>query len=208
MAGKTKTYALPEKSTLTQHARERLAQRTKMKEADLIAQLDTMRNVQGKRLKSEYEDHHKIHRAVWSAADQEFIFVVQDIITGDVLTILTRSMYEVSNRDFASQTRLQRMANKLVYAGIAPKRFWKPTDSGKECRPHVYAIFQDGKRKALGTYSEVAKTPDVLQVCKGGAFWTWVAQRVEQRYPSMMDEISSVHAMLPGADAREVVYAG
>lgn len=188
------------KATLTAHAAQRLAERFRITADELLLLLNTKH---GRKI-GRSRDPWIAHRLLWSHVDEALLLAIQDVADGGVVTVLTFEMYRNHYEQNLTDSRIQKVINKMVHAGLAPKRLWKPGYADDQVL--VFAqLDDDPKPLSLGAWRGEVRSADVTLLGGDRRFWTWVAERVAEK-GNMVDRIQAVHARFCSGDAHDIAY--
>ena len=156
------------KSTFTNHAKERLSERLKITEEEIL-ELLTIKGC-GRRIGCSRKKTHLTHRLLWSEVDENHFILIQDVTNGAILTVLTIDMYK---RDYSmnlTAKRLQKAINVIKH--INSKR------NISEKRPKICTIFidNDGRHtiKNIGKWKEIVPKDKIQLLGSNQDFWEWV----------------------------------
>lgn len=201
MSGRIRSHNLAP-AVLSEHALARLGERFRMEPATLIRALDSLKS---RRLGVSC-DTRIAHFLMWSPADGEHAVAIQNVITGQVLTVLTVAMYANTYPARLRGNALQKTINQLVYAGEAPTSEWRFIPCASE-RVQVY-VRQFGKARAsfIGNWRGEVASALLAHLGALPGFIPWVAQQVEARALDF-DAIIGISAKFPGGDLQEVPIA-
>lgn len=187
-------------AVLSKHATERIIERFNATPEQLTA---LMNAGLGKRIGSS-RSTNLIHRLLWSPKDNCLLVAIQEVISATVLTVLTLEMYK---RDYAvnlSENRIRHVINQMVHAGHIPRDMWKPGDTHESVTVHAY-LTDVSTVVSLGGWTGQVMSPDLEQLGKDIAFWTWVAQRLEEKKHAL-EKLIRVEARFVGGQNCEVPF--
>lgn len=185
---------------LSSHARERIQERFKISEHEL---LDLLNAGIGKKVGKSARSN-LVHRLVWSHIDRSILVAIQDVVSGIVLTVLPVDMYRREYASNLTEQRLRHVMNQMVHAGYAPPDIWSPGD--KEENVTVYATMSNSiTRVALGRWRGEVTTVDLSALGRSALFWTWVAEETLTRGLTI-DQIESISAKFSGGDHQQIPY--
>lgn len=187
---------------MTRHALSRLEERTRLdaKEIEAIFQGNFFVKVGACRKPGK---HHLVHRMFFSPVDGAFFVAIQDLVDGEVITVLTLEQYKNHYAITSMRTAL-REVNRMVLEGFAPSSCWQKRSKGE--RVMVYADFGTNIRQAsLGAFRTAVTGPQLDQLGNLPKFWGWVAKRC-QALQLPLDCIHTVTARLPYGDAQEIHF--
>lgn len=183
----------------SKHAKERIAQRLKISPEKLAT---LMKAGFGKKIGQASDASNLIHRLLWSPEDAGLLVVIQDLVTGTVLTVLTLEMYKRDFADNLSEKRVRHVTNQMVHAGHIPDSFWVAGDPQEQVTVHVHLVDQQ-HAIALGRWPEPVHSPDLTHLGKSPAFWTWVAHGIRARHHDV-EKVVRVEARFAGGQNCEV----
>lgn len=187
---------------MTFHASERLAARSCLDAASLVDLLDRglARRVSVSKARS-----HLAHRLYWSPRDQDYFVAVQDIVTGNVVTILTARMFDTKYPGILTAKQYDKVVNKSVLAGLACRSHWRATVPTRGyvsarllCDTHVV-------ERTLGRWQAALPAPHVAAVGAMDKFWKWVGARISA-LGLPLDSVETVRLRLPYGDGAPVPY--
>jgi hypothetical protein len=185
---------------LSKHATERIIERFNVSPKKLTA---LMNDGLGKRIGASRASN-LIHRLLWIPEDNCLLVAIQEIVSGTVLTVLTLDMYK---RDYAgnlSENRVRHVINQMVHARHIPDAMWQPGDNQEYVTIHAY-LAEKSIAVALGRWTGHVNSPDLGHLGKSLEFWTWVAQRLEDKQHAV-DSLLRVEARFTGGQNWEVKY--
>lgn len=160
----------------SRHAIERIKERFVIAPDAL---LEILKSGKGKRIGISARTN-LIHRLLWSHFDGQLLVVIQDVVDGGVLTVLTRRQYELSYPENISVQRTRHVVNQMAHAGLAPKEMWEPGD--KEEFVTVYGAFNTENRvRALGRWKGSVESIELARLGKCRLFWEWVGNEIVER---------------------------
>lgn len=110
-------------SRLSVHAAQRLAERTHIREPDLLGLLDGEKSVPV----GIEERTNRLHRLVYSVNDEECFVAVQDMGNGEVITVLTLEYHE--NLAWKISSESQNLARKLALRWVRQTAEGRPPES-------------------------------------------------------------------------------
>lgn len=202
MAGRIRSHD-PAPAVLTDHALDRLGERFRMAPDTLTRALDLLKS----RRLGVSSDTRIAHFLMWSPDDGEHAIAIQNVITGQVLTVLTVAMYAKTYPTRLRGNALQKTINELVYAGEAPASEWRFIPCANE-RVQVF-VRQFGKARAcfIGNWRGEVATALLAHLGAIPGFLPWVAQRVEARGVDF-NAIIGIAAKFPGGDLQDVPIPG
>lgn len=147
---------------------------------------------------------HLAHRMFFSPVDRSFFVAIQDLLNGDVITVLTFEQYRDRHPAISIGSRALQQVNRMVVEGLAPPSCWEERVKG--ARTLVYADFgADIRQASLGAFRTVLISPDLERLGGMPRFWRWIAERCET-LELPLDRIHRVTARLPYGDAQEIHY--
>lgn len=163
------------KSVFTYHAYVRLRERFKITDVKLLELLNT--GMLGMRLGISRETH-LIHRLLWSEEDQDHIVVVQNVVNGEILTLLTVDMYRRDYPTQLSDKKLKKAKNqyKHLYPSPVPELAKKPSISAFFRSEADGVVFYP-----LGKWHDVVPLDEIKQLGLKEGFWRWVWERVAEK---------------------------
>lgn len=189
-------------AVITEHARERLAERSSLSVAELVRLLD---GGLAKRASVSKRRSHLAHRLYWSSVDEAFYIAVQDTRSGTVVTVLTLEMFDDRYPGRVTGKLRGKVLNKSVLAGTAPKSCWHPKIKTSTYVAARLASADQVGTAALGQWSAVLAEPDVNAVGAMRQFWKWVLARMRERgWP--LEALEMVTLRFPFADEAPVPY--
>lgn len=186
-------------STLSDHAKIRLAERSQLDEMTLVAMLNQQ---MGRKISVTKCRSHLAHRLYWSSADQDFYVAIQDVVTGTVLTLLTLSMYEAFYPGVACVKAQRKVMNQAILAGYAPPERWVRSKVGCYVTVNISGA---ARSQALGRWEKALDEPNVAVIGRMRVFWEWVLAQLDKRGIAL-DSLDGVALRLPFADAELVSY--
>lgn len=187
-------------AVLTLHARQRIAERFLITPDELVFLLNA-----GLWKKIGISAVSSIaHHLLWSPKDELPLVVIQEVVTGTVITVLTVEMYANTFKSNLTELRIKKVINKMVNAGLAPESMRQPEE---EYLKVIVFAFHLGSpnRIPLGSYRQESMSSDLTLLGQCPEFWRWVAERLVQRGHSL-DYISSVGANFTGGDYQEIPF--
>lgn len=185
------------KATLSQHALDRLAERSALSPTRL---LDLLNRQLGPKVGCSKKRSHLVHRLYWSPDDSAPFVVVQDVVNGTVLTVLTLDMYRNRHPDNITGLHIRRVVNQAVLAGVASANFWIREDKNPAVLVHVG--FLGDQPSSLGYWNGLDR-PDLDLVGRCREFWEWVVAKLGDR-GRPIEGLEWVSARFPGGDPRFV----
>jgi len=188
-------------SVISSHARSRLLERFKITPSELLELLNAGL---GKNIGVSQERSHLVHRLVWSHVDGGSLIVIQDIVLGTVLTVLTVEMYRREYEANLTENRLRHVLNQMVHAGLAPKDQWRPGDK-KEYVTVFARLTHSTQLIALGRWRGPVESVDLSILGTHEAFWSWVAQELSERGHAV-HLLETICAKFSGGDHQSVPY--
>lgn len=159
---------------LTTHAKARLAERSKMHEEELLDQLNNG-NV-GIKLGVSKETN-LAHRLVWSEADNNHIVIIQDVINGSVLTVLTIEMYKRDYSDRVNDIYIAEAKAQIINR--------KRKLANQQRKISITGMFKsnDGKlyAKTIGKWKDNISTDEIESLGRNEFFWVWVMGNIQKK---------------------------
>lgn len=187
------------RAELTEHARIRIAERFRMQPEALVAALDSLK---AKRLGVSW-DTRMAHYLVWSQVDGAHAVAIQNVVTGQVVTVLTLAMYANTYPSRIKGDVLQKAINRMVYAGEAPASEWRHVPCARE-RVHVYARqLNDSRNLFIGSWRGPVESADLRHLGTLPGFVRWVAEQIHARGGDLAT-VFSIAAKFPRGDLQEV----
>lgn len=186
-------------SVFTSHAQERLSERFEISEEQLLEQLNVGRL--GVKLGVSKETH-LVHRLIWSEYDNNHIVIIQDVINGSILTVLTVDMYRRDYPERLNDKRIQKAINQLKNRkskmDVCPQ---KPSIS-------AIFVFDDGRRlvRSIGKWKEKISMEEIEYLGSRQEFWDWVLESIAKKELPLNDlqYVSGGYSM---ADRVRIEYA-
>jgi len=188
------------RSSLSAHAHARLAERFKISADEL---LELLNSGKGRKV-GRSQKAHLAHRLLWSHVDGVLMVAIQDIADGEVLTVLTLEMYRNHNERKLTESRVQKVLNQMVHAGLAPGNLWKPGFADDQV--FVSAHLEDDPTPViLGAWKGGVDSLDLAQLGSRTDFWQWVAQRASEKGADV-GRVRVVRGRFTGGEAQDVPY--
>lgn len=160
------------KTVLTAHARARLAERSNLSGESLIEMFNRQL---GRKVGCTTQRSHLAHRLFWSHEDDAFFIAIQDVVTGDVVTIVTEAMYENWYQGQITESQRRKVINDTAAAGYGPARLIANT----KMHCSISAKFMSSKHpKLLGRWSGNVASQDIMSLEAHQSFWEWVIERL------------------------------
>jgi hypothetical protein len=184
----------------TKHATERTNERFEVSPEKLTA---LMNDGLGKRIGASTVSN-LIHRLLWSPDDKCLLVAIQEVVSGTVLTVLTLEMYKRDYEENLSENRVRHVINQMVHAGHIPAAMWQPGGNQEYVTVHAH-LAGASIAVALGRWTGHVTSPDLSQLGQSLEFWTWVAQRLEEKQHAV-DSLLRVEARFTGGQNWEVPY--
>lgn len=187
------------RAELTEHARIRIAERFRMPPEALVAALDSLK---AKRLGVSW-DTRMAHFLVWSQVDGAHAVAIQNVVTGQVVTVLTLAMYANTYPSRIKGGVLQKAINRMVYAGDAPASEWRHVPCARE-RVLVYVRqLGDLRNLFIGSWRGPVESADLGHLGASRDFVRWVAEQIRARGCDL-GAVLSIAAKFPRGDVQEV----
>jgi hypothetical protein len=185
-------------ASLTQHARQRLTERFRITEDAFLWLLNANLGV---RLGVSTETN-RLQRLMWSVDDACPLVVIQEVVSGAVLTVLTVDMYRRDYGERLSERRLERALGQLARWGIVLAKHRQNANP----RVRVVGYFEeleggDARPIALGTWDDSDRLVNLEQLNSNRHFWQWVVECVQSRN-APLERLRSVVARFSGSDER------
>ena len=187
-------------ATFSKHATSRTNERFKASPERLAT---LMKDGLGKRIGSSTASN-LIHRLLWSPEDSCLLVAIQEVVSGTVLTVLTLEMYKRDYAENLSPNRVRHVVNQMVHAGHIPAAMWQPGDNQEYVTVHAH-LASISKAIALGRWTGIVAFPDLSHLGKSLEFWTWVAQKLEEKKHAV-ESLLRVEARFTGGQNCEVPY--
>jgi len=179
-------------TSLSRHAEQRLAERFRISKEVLLDQLNV--GQLGVKL-GVSKDSSISHRLVWSLEDNAPLVVIQNVVDGAILTVLTLEMYRCHYPERVIDRKIERALNQLAnrrsrYGGAAQAAhsqrvtvtgFFRSDDAFLSVATAVHL----GKWKAALSSEELESLGSDMQ------FWSWVAERIRKK-GLLVDNLSSL----------------
>lgn len=189
------------KSSLSAHAKQRLAERSSISAEELLTLLNTDL---AKRIGNSFE-HHLYHLLLWSPRDNQFFVCIQNIQDGTVITVLTLDMYMRDYAQNVTERRIQKVINMMVHAGMAPTTAWRPGVMDEYVT--VFALrLSTSYLMSLGRWRGAVTSVDLGKLGELPEFWEWVARTTLAR-GCTLEDVLSVSARFSGGELQHVPYA-
>ena len=154
---------------LSNHAKSRLSERFEIDEANLLDQIN--HGDMGVKLGVSTESH-LVHRLIWSDLDNDHIVLIQDVINGVILTVLTIEMYKRDYSDRVDEKKISRAINQFK------NRSQKYLGKEKKKRLKVFCFFKPelGQPyfKPIGEWKKLPPNEQIVNLECDEDFWRWV----------------------------------
>lgn len=187
-------------AVFSKHANERTVERFKISPKNLSA---LMKAGFGKKI-GQSRHSNLIHRLLWSPEDECLLVVIQEVISGTVLTVLTTDMYKRDYADNLSESRIIYVVNQMVHAGHVPAEMWNP--GCKKCHVTVHAhLSVTPGMISLGRWPRQVNSVNLSRLGIELEFWAWIAQRLVEKQHSV-DSLLCVDARFFGGQNWRVEY--
>ncbi|HEU0198306.1 MAG TPA: hypothetical protein VFQ88_13990 [Nevskiaceae bacterium] len=169
----------------SQHARERLLARTRLREEEVTRMLDRGRYTRFGR---------STCYLLWSPRDWSVCGAVQDAADGTIITVLSEAM--IRDVECSPEDAFQRAVNKMVYHGLVPRFRWAPTTGAD---PVVISVVSTERAVPIriGTFPTVVTTPKLSGLPWCHDFLPWVATHAAKNHIDL-GTVHSLLARLPG----------
>lgn len=173
------------RSYFSQHARMRILERFEIAPDALLGLLN---QGLGKHIGTSSRETRRVHRMLWSPADEAILVAIQNISDGYVITVLTLDMYLRDYAENVTPKTVQRVINRMVYAGHAPDHLWVKVDSKDS--PWIYVEVGTTKRTVMiGPWTDPMTVPRPHELGRCKKFWNWVAKRaIKKKIP--LDDVA------------------
>jgi len=144
------------------------------------------------------------HYLIWSPPDRALFVLIQDVVSGTVITALTVEMYQKFNPEDLADEHIRFVMNGMVAAGFAPADYWIPTSA---LVPHVVNVqlFDQLQLVYLGTFSCSVESFGIEKLGLRKDFWRFVAVQLHAKGHDL-DRVVTVWAKPPRGDAVEVLH--
>lgn len=190
----------PSPAHLSQRAIERTAERFGISSDKLVS---LMNAGHGKRIGVSTATNIT-HRLLWSPDDNAFLVVLQEVVSGTVLSVLGLDAYKKEYAENLSESRAQGVINQMVYAGHAPSFMWKPGSKDESVTVHAHIIDMP-QPTSLGRWKGDISSPDLWRLGEDANFWDWVLQRLGEKQLEV-DGLTHIEARFKGGENRVVPY--
>ncbi len=187
-------------ATLSRHASERVLERFEIAPAKLVGLMD---EGLGKKIGTSAASNI-IHRLLWSPDDSSLLVVIQEVVSGTVVTVLTLDMYRRDYSENILETRVRHVINQMVHAGHAPSAMWQSGDKQEYITVHAHHA-ANSRPIAIGRWAGAVISPDLSQLGALKEFWSWVAQRLEEKQYSV-EGLMGIEARFVGGENINVPY--
>lgn len=166
-------------TNFTKHASQRLKERFTIPPDTLIEQLNI--GQLGVRLAMQGETRI-LHRLTWSETDNDYLVVVQDVVDGNIITILSLDMVKLKYPEKITEARLRRaknqVLNRIKQVGSCDK---KVTNNKNKPKLAVYGgfIINDSsfELKMIGRWKNVPED-ELAQLASQEEFLVWVGEKI------------------------------
>jgi hypothetical protein len=166
-------------TNFTKHARQRLEERFTIPPDTLIEQLNI--GQLGIRLTMQGETRI-LHRLTWSETDNDYLVVVQDIVDGNIITILSLDMVKLKYPEKITEAKLRRaknqVLNRIKKLGSYDK---KVTNNKNKLKLAVYGGFLTNdssiELKMIGRWKNVPDD-ELAQLTSQKEFLVWVGGKI------------------------------